>query len=180
MKNIIIAVLLLCVQLSNAQVKKVSLQASGLTCSMCSNAINKALKSLDFVDHVDANIKNSTFEITFKPNQSVDFDQIKRKVEGAGFFVADFVALVHFNHAQAMNDQHLVADGRTFHFLNIHDQVLDGDKSVRLLDKGFVSNKEFKKNNAFTKMDCYKTGTALDCCKKDGLAVGSRIFHVTI
>ncbi|MFM2326393.1 MAG: hypothetical protein RIR31_595, partial [Bacteroidota bacterium] len=50
-----------------AQITKVSLQASGLTCSMCSNAINKSLKSLDFVDRVDANIKNSTFDILIKP-----------------------------------------------------------------------------------------------------------------
>jgi copper chaperone CopZ len=51
---------------ANAQINKVSIQASGLTCSMCSNAINKALKSIDYVDHVIANIKNSTFEIYFK------------------------------------------------------------------------------------------------------------------
>lgn len=43
---------------TNAQLKNATCSASGLTCSMCSNAINKALLSLDFVDKVTANIKN--------------------------------------------------------------------------------------------------------------------------
>ena len=180
MKNNMILLLLLCSGIAGAQVKKVSLQASGLTCSMCSNAINKALKSLDFVDHVDANIKNSTFDISIKPDREVDFDLIKKKVEDAGFFVADFYATIHFSDAKAVNDQHLVVSNHTYHFLNIKDQLLDGDKTIRFLDKGFVSAKEFKKNNAFTKMECYKTGMAAECCKKDGLANGTRIFHVTI
>ena len=77
---------------TNAQVTKVSLQASGLTCSMCSNSINKALKTLDFVLKVDADIKTYTFEILFKPNSNVDFDMIKKKVENAGFTVSGFVA----------------------------------------------------------------------------------------
>jgi copper chaperone CopZ len=67
----------------NAQVTQVSLQASGLMCSMCSNSINKALTMLDFVLKVDADIKTYTFEIFFKPNSHVDFDLIKRKVENS-------------------------------------------------------------------------------------------------
>jgi copper chaperone CopZ len=180
MKNIMILALLLCMHTAKAQVTKVSLQASGLTCSMCSNAINKALKSLDFVDQVKADIKNSVFVITFKPGTEADFDLLKRKVEDAGFFVANFYATVHFNAVTAVSDQHLVLNNRTFHFLNIKDQLLDGDRTIRFLDKGFVSSKEFKKNSGFTKMDCYKTGMAADCCKKDGLTNGTRIFHVTI
>ncbi|MEP6676446.1 MAG: heavy-metal-associated domain-containing protein, partial [Ferruginibacter sp.] len=144
MKKLIILAFVLSSMIVNAQVTKVSLQASGLTCSMCSNAINKALKSLDFTDHVDANIKTSTFEIFFKPGADVDFDKIKKKVEDAGFFVANFYATIHFNEAEAQNDQHLVANNRTFHFLNIKDQLLNGDKTIRFLDKGFVSSKEFK------------------------------------
>ena len=66
MKNIFLLLAISISMVTKAQVTKVSLQASGLTCSMCSNAINKALKSLDFVDKVEADIKNYTFEILFK------------------------------------------------------------------------------------------------------------------
>jgi copper chaperone CopZ len=170
MKNKFLIVALLFSLAANAQVTKVSLQASGLTCSMCSNAINKALKSLDFVEKVTANIKNSSFDILFKQNAIVDFDQIKKKVEDAGFFVAKFTATLNFDNVAVQNDSHATAGTNTFHFLNVKQQTLNGEQTIRLLDKGFVSAKEFKKNSSLTKMACYKTGEEN----------GDRIFHVTI
>ena len=131
---------------TNAQVTKVSLQASGLTCSMCSNSINKALKTLDFVLRVDADIKTYTFEISFKPNSNVDFDLIKKKVENAGFTVSGFVATIHFNNVQLMNSQPVTIEDKTFLFVNMKDQSLNGAKEVKVLDKGFVSPKEYKRN----------------------------------
>ena len=165
---------------SNAQVSGVNLQASGLTCSMCSNAINKALKSLDYVEKVQANIKTSSFDISFKPGAKPDFDQLKKKVEDAGFSVAKFSAIVHFDHVAVTNHNHVVIGDMAYHFLNVNNQTLNGDKAIRLLDKGFVSAKEYKKNAGLTKMECYKTGVAGPCCAKDNLPVGKRIFHVTI
>jgi copper chaperone CopZ len=169
-KKIIIIAMLVVSITAKAQVTKVSLQASGLTCSMCSNAINKALKSLDFVDKVDANIKNSTFNIWFKPNTIVDFDKLKNKVEGAGFFVANFSATLQFDNVAVLNDSPINVGASTFHFLNVKEQILTGEKTIRLLDKGFLSAKEYKKNGSLTKMGCYKTGEAN----------GKRVFHVTI
>jgi len=131
---------------TNAQVTKVSLQASGLTCSMCSNAINKALKTLDFVLEVDADIKTYTFEILFKTNSNVDFDMIKKKVENAGFTVSGFVATMLFNNVQVINSQPVTIGDKTFLFVNMKDQSLNGAKEVKVLDKGFVSPKEYKRN----------------------------------
>src|SRR6478736_779050 len=88
MKKILLVLAITISIAAKAQVTKVYLQASGLTCSMCSNAINKALKTLDFVDKVDADIKNYTFEILFKEASHVDFNKIRRKVEDAGFSVS--------------------------------------------------------------------------------------------
>ena len=180
MKNIIFFVALFCTLSANAQVTKVSVQASGLTCSMCSNAINKSLKSLDFVQDITANIKTSTFEISFKPGAAVNFDKLKKKVEDAGFFVANFTATIHFNKVQIANDSHTIIDGNTFHFLSVKDQVLDGDKTIHFLDKGFVTAKMFKTNSKLTTMDCYKTGMAAACCQKYDVKEGTRIFHATI
>ena len=131
---------------ATAQVSKVSLQASGLTCSMCSNSINKSLKTLDFVEKVDANIKTSTFEITFKPNSSVDFDLLKKKVENAGFSVSRFVALVHFDDVKLSANRPVKIGDKTFEFVNAKEAALNGDKPVQIIDKGFVSAKEYKKN----------------------------------
>jgi copper chaperone CopZ len=131
---------------TNAQVTKVSLQAGGLTCSMCSNSINKALKSLDFVDKIEADIKTYTFEITFKPNSDVDFDKIKMKVEKAGFTVNGFTATVHFNNVQLKNSEPVMVGNKILFFVNTKDQSLNGPTHVKVLDKGFVSSKEYKRN----------------------------------
>ncbi len=147
MKKIFLFIAITFSVVTNAQVTKVSLQASGLTCSMCSNSINKALKTLDFVDKVDADIKKYTFEISFKPNNSVDFDMIKKKVEGAGFAVSGFVATILFDNVQVVNNQPITMGDNTFYFVNTIDQSLNGLKEVQILDKGFVSAKEYKRNS---------------------------------
>jgi len=165
---------------SNAQITKATLQASGLTCSMCSNAINQSLKSLDFIEKVQANIKNSSFDITFKPGSKVDIDQLKENVEDAGFFVASLTANVLFNNESVANDSHVDVDGTVFHFLNISNQTMNGEKTIKILDKGYVTAKVFKQNSKYTTMECYKTGKASACCSKGGLTEGTRIYHVTM
>ena len=128
------------------QVTRVSMQASGLTCSMCSNAINKSLKTVDFVEKVTPDIETSTFEITFKSGSKVDFDLLKKKVEDAGFFVSKFVASVDFNNTTIRAGQPVIVGDKTFQFVNAKEGMLNGTKPVRILNKGFVSTKEFKKN----------------------------------
>lgn len=146
MKKIFLFIAIAFSLVTNAQVTSVSLQASGLTCSMCSNSINKALKTLDFVLRVDADIKTYTFEIVMKPNANVDFDMIKEKVEKAGFTVAGFVAHILVDNIHVVNGQPVTIEDRTFVFVNVKDQSLNGLTKVKVLDKGFVSAKEFKKN----------------------------------
>ena len=145
MKNIFLLIAICISMATKAQVTKVYLQASGLTCSMCSNSIDKALKTLDFIDEVDADIKNYTFEISFKSDCDVDFGKIKKKVEDAGFSVSGFVATIYFNNVQLKDNQPITIGNNTLLFVNLKDQSLNGTKQVKLLEKGFVSSKEYKK-----------------------------------
>jgi copper chaperone CopZ len=144
MKTVILFVSLFLSFTSNAQVTKVSLQASGLTCSMCSNAVHKALKTLDFVDQIDADIKTYTFNISFKANHVVDFDLIKKKVEDAGFSVSQFIATALFNNVQLNKTEPVEIEGKKFIFLNAPGQSLTGAFKIKLINKGFVSSKEYK------------------------------------
>lgn len=146
MKKILLLIAIVFSVATHAQVSKVSLQASGLTCSMCSNSIHKALKTLDFVHEVDADIKTYTFEISFKPNTDIDFDLIRKKVENAGFSVVSFVATIAFSNVQVHNQVAAIA-GKSFVFVNIKEPSLDGVKRVKILEKGFVSPKEYKRNS---------------------------------
>jgi copper chaperone CopZ len=162
-----------------AQVNKVIIQASGLTCSMCSNAINKSLSTITFVSQIKSNIKDSEFEIFIKPNATVDFALIKKKVEDAGFFVARMEALMVFQEASVAPDTHLEIQGVQFHFLSVKPQTLNGETKIRFLDKGYLTAKEFKKNASLTKLNCFKTGKSDVCCEgKHNL--GMPLYHVTL
>jgi len=148
MKQILLFMAITLSAIAHAQVSTVSLQASGLTCSMCSNAINKSLKTLDFVLKVDADIKTYTFRISFKPGSVVDFDLLRRKVESAGFTVSAFVANIYFDNIRVSESQPIIVQNNSLLFLNISDQVLNGNKQVKIIDQGFVSPKEYKKNTS--------------------------------
>ena len=177
---IILFMLLAAGILAQAQFTKARLQASGLTCAMCNNAINKALKGLAFVGAVKSDIKNAAFDIQFKEGSQVDIDALKTAVEDAGFFVAKLQLTGNFNNVDVKNDEHVVIGNETFHFLEVNDQVLNGEKTLTVIDKNFLTNKEFKKVSHATKMACLQSGKAADCCIKDGIAQNTRIYHVTI
>ncbi len=160
MKMIIFAIVMIASLNTSAQITSVNLQASGLTCSMCSNAISKSLQDIDYVEKVTANIKTSSFTITFKQASKVNLDDIKNKVEDAGFSVAKLQADVVFSNALVQKDKHVMAAGTTFHFLNAAGTTLNGTKTITVVDRGFVNSKTFKQNARLTNMECYQTGKA--------------------
>ena len=164
----------------HAQFSKARLQATGLTCAMCSNAINKALQKVAFVESVKADIKNSAFNIVFKQNAEMDVDALKNAVEDAGFSIGSLTITGVFHDIKIANDQHVQIGKEEFHFLNISDQTLNGEKTLTVVDKNFVTDKEFKKISSSTKKTCLQTGKTASCCAKDNVAPDTRIYHVTI
>jgi len=77
MKKFLILILIIGLVLnSQAQFTKARLQATGLTCAMCSNAVNKALQKLSFVEKVYSDIKNSAFDIRFRKDVVVNIDEL--------------------------------------------------------------------------------------------------------
>ncbi len=178
----IVLVIIMTVALGSveAQFTKANLQASGLTCAMCSKAIDNALKQLSFIEAVKPDIKNSAFNIVFKEKAVVDIDALKNAVEDAGFFVAKLKITGSFSNTEVKNDQHINFAGSEFHFINVSDQVLNGEKEITVVDKNFLTATAFKKYSTATTMPCVKTGKAGSCCEKAGVAAGTRIYHVTI
>lgn len=161
----------------SAQFSKASIQASGLTCAMCTKAINNALEKVAFVQSVKSDISNSSFNVAFKPGTRVDIDQLRKAVEDAGFSVSKMKLTANFNAVAVKNDEHVNINGNTFHFIRVSDQTLSGQKEITMVDKNFVGGKEFKKFSAATKMACIHTGKAEACCSKKA---AERIYHVTI
>ena len=179
-KRLLILAMVFIALSSNAQFTTATLQATGLTCAMCSNAINKALQKVPFVESVKPDIRNSSFSIVFKKDAEVDIDALKDAVEDAGFSVGSLKLTGNFNEVKIAADQHVKIGNENFHFLNVKSQVLNGEQTIAVVDKAFVTEKQFKKYSAATKMSCIQTGKAASCCVKDGIPAAARVYHVTI
>lgn len=165
---------------AQAQFTQASLQATGLTCALCSNAINKALQKLDFVESVLADIKNSSFSIRFREGKTVNIDAIREAVEGAGFSIGGLKMKGRFNGVKIEKDHHLSIGNAYYLFLNANGQTLNGEQEITVVDRNFVSDKQFKKIAAGSRMPCVQTGKAGPDCAGDGLKNGERVYHVTI
>lgn len=180
MKKFFIILLVVFGSNAQAQFSKVSLQASGLTCSMCSKAVKTALEEVSFVEKVQVDIKNQQYNLSFKQNNKVNFDALNKAVQDAGFSVASLKVTASVNTTKLQKDEHLKIGDQTFHFLNAANQTVDGQVSFSIVDKGFVSAKEFKKYAGMTKMACVQTGRMEKCCSSGDEPVGGRIYHVVI
>lgn len=144
-KLFLLVTLVSTVLLSQAQFSKARLQATGLTCAMCSNAINKALQKVSFVESVSSDIKNSAFDIVFKNNAEVDIDVLRKAVEDAGFFVGGLNLTGNFTGLKIGNDEKVKLGRNSLRFLEVGNQTLNGEKTIRVLNKEYVTAKEFKK-----------------------------------
>ena len=125
-----------------AQINKSEIIATGLTCSMCSNAIYKQLQSLRSVAEIETDLNTNTFTVTAKNNQTLDPVQLKEAVEKAGLFVGSMMVYVD---GSKLSKQELILNGNNLVFL---DKVPADHKNhkMQIVDAGFVTSKQFKKN----------------------------------
>lgn len=182
MKRLILLALvsLLAAAPMTAQFSKANLQATGLTCALCSNAINKAVQKLPFVASVRSDIKNSSFSIVFKEGAVPDIDAIREAVEDAGFSVGGLQLTGVFNES-SLDKENLVKLGDLyFHIVNGAGKTLNGETVVSVVDKDFVSEKEYKKLSREGRLSCVKDGKATDACNREGVSAGTRVYHVMI
>ena len=144
---------------TNAQLKKVDIIATGLTCSMCSNAIYKQLQSINGVENVEIDLNKNLFTVILKNENTLTPKDFKDKVEGAGFFVGSM--LLHISYLNLP-----IEDGKqesNYIFIDTKAQTLNGNKQFRVLDKGYVTSKEFKKlSKAYMKYPSYVTNNEND------------------
>lgn len=141
-----------------AQISKAEIIATGLTCSMCSNAINKQLKAMTEVDSVGTDLNTNTFTVYFKKDNAVQPKVLKSAVEKAGFFVGSMALTMPFDNLK-VEDNLVVKKGEaSFVFIDSKNQVLSAETRVKVLDKGFVTQKEYKKlMKSYSKYPSYAT-----------------------
>ena len=131
---LLVALITLFTTISNAQISKVEIRATGLTCSMCSNAINKQLKSMPEVADVATDLNTNTFTVTLKEGNDLNPKAFKDKVEKAGFFIGSLV--VTAKSATITKNFYILINDKKSNASEVQFQVVD---------KGYVTEKEFKK-----------------------------------
>ena len=132
--SLLVAAITLFTVTANAQISKAAISATGLTCSMCSNAINKQLKTIPNVQNVDVDLNTNTFIVTMNDGNSITPLIFKQKVEDAGFFIGQ-LELTMASETAKTQPYIIVENGA----------VKDGVLKVKVLDEGYVTAKEFKK-----------------------------------
>lgn len=159
MKNIskyFIAITLLLSIVAEAQISKAEIVATGLTCSMCSNAINKQLKKLSDVEKVDIDLNTNTFTVYLKKGNVITPRILKESIEKAGFFVGTMILTMNFEN-QKINENFKIKKGNlNLILLDPKTKTLDGITKLKVLDKGYVVLKEFKKlSKTYSKITTY-------------------------
>jgi copper chaperone CopZ len=130
---------------ANAQISKAEIRATGLTCSMCSNAINKQLKALPEVANITTDLNTNTFTVTLNENTSITPKTFKQSVEKAGFFIGSL--LLTSKTSSIKNENYIIVDAK----------AMDSEEvTYQVLDKGYVTDKEYKKlTKSLKKLETY-------------------------
>ena len=131
---ILVSIVLIASSKATAQISKAKIRATGLTCSMCSNAINKQLKSLPEVVDVETDLNTNTFTVKLKEGNTLSPKIFKDKVEKAGFFIG---TLILTTKSETIKQSAYVLINNVS---NSNTEV-----KIQVLDKGYVTEKEFKK-----------------------------------
>lgn len=161
----------------NASAQKISsadLQVTGLTCSMCSNATQKSLETLNFISSIKPDLNKNIFVLTFKKDANVNLDLVRKKVQDAGFSVGGLTASFNFNDVKVDDKGQAIIDGNVYRFVNAKSKTLNGTVKASIVDKDFISGSAFKKQATNANSDAYASGTGVVNGKK------TRIYHLIL
>ncbi|WP_026712076.1 heavy metal-associated domain-containing protein [Flavobacterium filum] len=137
---------------SNAQIVKAEIRATGLTCSMCSNAINKQLKSMPEVANVETDLNTNTFTVTLNEGYNLSPKSFKDKVENAGFFIGSLI--ITAKPETITQSTYILVSDKPDNMNEIQFQVVD---------KGYVTEKEFKKlSKSYKSVETYASNNEDD------------------
>ena len=148
---------------AEAQITKAEIVATGLTCSMCSNAINKQIKSLTEVDSVVIDLNTNTFVVHLKKETNISPRILKEKVEKAGFFIGSMIVTMNFDNTNISDNSKIEKEGVALIIVDSKSKVLNGETMAKIMDKGYVTQKEYKKlAKSLSKIPSYLNGNEDD------------------
>lgn len=145
-KRCIVLIMLIGMTSSYAQISKAEIVATGLTCSMCSNAINKQLKAMPEVEKVMIDLNSNTFVVNLKKNSSITPQDLKNNIEKTGFFVGSMILTIDANNVKPKDNDSFKNASGTYVFVGSDEKAANEKLRLKVLNSGFVTKKEYKKS----------------------------------
>lgn len=139
-------VMLLGITSSYAQISKAEIIATGLTCSMCSNAINKQLKAMPEVEKVMIDLNNNTFVVNLKKNSKITPEALRLNIEKTGFFVGSMILTMDANTIEPKDNSSFKNASGTYILVSPDEKSANEKLRLKVLNSGFVTKKEYKKS----------------------------------
>ena len=131
---------------------------------LCLLYFSQAIYSIDkkvflSVEKVATDLNTNTFTIYLKSNATITPKKLKEQVEKAGFFVGSMVITLQFENLKMEDNLFISQNNLPLIFIDSKPKILNGETRVKILDKGFVTQKEFKKlSKSYAKYSSYFEG----------------------
>ncbi|MFI5205900.1 MAG: heavy-metal-associated domain-containing protein, partial [Candidatus Paceibacterales bacterium] len=128
----------------------------GLTCSQCQRGVEMSIRKLDFIQDILVNLEHTNGKITFKSGSKVNMDKIAKAVSDAGFSVRFLKVNFTFNNLNVSDNFCFSYQGDNYQFIKAGNQLLNGEKTIKIVGKNFMSAKEYKSVKAELIKTCDK------------------------
>jgi copper chaperone CopZ len=120
----------------------VEVGVNGLTCSVCTQSVERSIRRLDFVDSVSMSLEKTEGRIFLKRDAVVDLRKIAKAVVAAGFSVRFLRVAFGFDDMAIGRDGSFVYQGQPFQWLQFQNNATKGETILKLVDEGFLPKKE--------------------------------------
>lgn len=115
---------------------------NGLTCSLCSRSVEKSILQLPFIDRVEMNLEDTEGRLYLKSDATVDFKQIARAVEKAGFSVRFMTATFSFDDMVISENGSFYFQDNLFQWIGYQSALVKGAIELKLLDEDYLPRRE--------------------------------------
>lgn len=129
-----------------SQFRSASIRVDGLTCSMCSNSVERLVRTLDFVQDVHMDLNSNIAEVTFKKGSKVEMKRLAKSVKDAGYSVGFLTASFYFDSLSVKEGFTFTFEDNIFRFISSGEQILNGWVNVKFLGREFQEKKEYVKS----------------------------------
>jgi copper chaperone CopZ len=141
--NIVILVLLFCLPTKSlAGLIWVEVGVNGLTCSVCTQSVERSISRLEFVESVSMSLEKTEGRIYLKKGATVDLKKIAKAVVNAGFSVRFVRFAISFHDVAIEGDGSFVYQGQSYQWLQLQSSPAKGEIILKLVDEGFMPKKE--------------------------------------